>query len=86
MNLCFIIGKIISNINFDFCINSENISITYFNIIINKDTVIKVIGYNEIADYCYSNLKLGEQIFIKGKLRNDCILIEEIIKINNKIN
>ena len=55
MNICFIIGKIISNINFNFCINSENISITYFNII-NKDTVIKVIGYNEIADYCYSNL------------------------------
>ena len=81
MNLCFIIGKIINNINFDFCINGENISIAYFNILINKDNVIKLIGYNEIADYCYSNLKVGEQIFIKGKIRNDYILIEEIVKI-----
>ena len=37
MNLCFVIGKIVSEIEFKFIINSKNISIAYFKIeLINK--------------------------------------------------
>ena len=30
----------------------------------------KIKGYNEIADYCYRNLKIGDNIYIQGRLNN----------------
>ena len=54
MNLCFLIGKIISEINFKFVLNSKNISIAYFKIELNNKSIVEVKAYNELADYCYS--------------------------------
>ena len=71
MNLCFLMGKIISNIEFKFIINSINISVAIFEIELNNRSIIKVKGYNEIADYCYQKLVKGEVVIICGSLNNN---------------
>ena len=77
MNLCFFSGKIISEIEFEFIINSKNISIAYFDLQLSNGSIIKVKGYDEMADYCYRKLIKGEFIFIEGFINNK---YENIIK------
>ena len=71
MNICFLIGKIVSEIEFDFIINNksnlgEKISIVRFKICLLDNTEINIMGYNKIADWCYKELKVGNIILIKG--------------------
>ena len=68
MNLCFIIGKIISEIKYDFIIGSKNISIVRFNLKILEGSIINVIGYDNIADFCYRKLNIGDNIFLEAIL------------------
>ena len=63
MNEVFLTGKIISNVEFKFIINSKNISIAMFNIETDDKQVIKIKSYNELADYCFSKLKNTDRIF-----------------------
>ena len=80
MNLCFIIGKIVSEIEFKFIINSKNISIAYFKIELLNKSIVQVKAYNELADYCYSKLKKNDIIAIQGYLSTDMeIIIKELI-------
>ena len=48
MNLCFLYGKIVSNIDFKFMINSKNISKAVFYLKLKNDSIIKIKTYNEI--------------------------------------
>lgn len=79
MNICFFIGKIVSEIKFDFIIDNHNISIVRFKIKIEDGTIIKVKGYNKIADRCYRKLEKGNFIFVLGKVNSKLeIIIKEI--------
>lgn len=84
MNLCFFMGKIMSDINFKFIINKrKNISIATFEVKLNNKSKIKVIGYNEIADICYCKMKIYDDIYIYGLLNsNGEIEIKEIYFLN----
>ena len=68
MNICFIIGKIISEIKYDFIIGSKNISIVRFKLKILEGSIINVIGYDNIADFCYRKLNIGDNIFLEAIL------------------
>ena len=58
MNICFFIGKIISDIDFKFIVNNRKYnSIVIFQIELNNKSIITLKGYNEIADFCYRNLE-----------------------------
>ena len=81
MNECFVIVKIISNIQFNFIINSENISIVEFDIELKNKSKIKIKGYNEVADKCYKQLRKGNTIFINGKIQQNSIEIKKIEKV-----
>ena len=81
MNICFFIGKIISETKFDFIINSDNISILRFELEIEGKIKIQIKAYNEIADKCYKILKKGDTVFIYGKINKNTIEINEIQKI-----
>ncbi len=60
MNQVYLIGKIITDIEFKFIINSKNISIAMFKIKTIKDNQeIHIKCFNEIADYFYSKYKKG---------------------------
>ena len=78
MNEVFLAGKIISNVEFKFIINSENISIAMFNIETEDKQVIKIKAYNELADYCYSKLEKSKRVFIYGKISKNNIIVKEI--------
>ena len=78
MNEVFLTGKIISNVEFKFIINSKNISIAMFNIETNDRQVIKIKAYNELADYCYSKLEKSKRLFIYGKISKDKVIVKEI--------
>lgn len=83
MNICFFIGKIISDIKFDFIINSKNnISISLFILELNDNNKIKIEGYNNIADFCYKKLKKEDRILLEGHINNKMhIVINKINKL-----
>ena len=79
MNLCFLKGKIISEIEFNFMINTKNISIATFEIELVNKSKIKVKAYNELADFCYQKLKQKDIIFIQGYLDSNMhIIVKEV--------
>ena len=69
MNEVFIIGEIISKIDFKFIVNNKK----YFSKVkfrmktLDKQQII-VIGYNDIADFALKNLKEKDSILINGKI------------------
>ena len=71
MNLVFVQGKIISDIKFKFIINSKNISIAIFEIELLNESRVKVKACNELADYCYSRLDKGDNVFIEGRVKSN---------------
>ena len=79
MNLCFLMGKIISNIEFNFMLESHHISIATFEVLLNNKSVIHVKAYDEIADKCYKELVKSDEVAIQGYLnRNMELIVEEI--------
>ena len=79
MNLCFTIGKVVSDIRFEFIINNKNISVAIFEIELSNKSIIKIKGYNEIADICYQNLSKADFVMICGSLNGEKeILISEL--------
>ena len=84
MNLCILLGKIISDIEFKFVINSKNKSIVEFKIETLDNNIIKVYGYNEIADKGYLILKRNMWLIIYGEVRgNDKVEIKNMETIEN---
>ena len=55
MNEVFLIGKIISDIEFKFIINSKNKAIACFEIETNDKQIVRIQAYNQLADFVYSN-------------------------------
>ena len=80
MNICFLTGKIVSDIKFDFMIYSRHTSIVQFYIKDKRKNIIKIVGYDKIADYCYKNLKKHNIVFIEGIMEK--VKDEMVIKIN----
>ena len=87
MNICFISGKIISDLVFDFFYNSKKmISKVEFFLQTDKgekcsrkrnSTKVKVVAYNEIADFLYSQFEKNDEIKIQGFLEKDRVVIEK---------
>ena len=64
MNEIFLIGKIISDIEFKFIINSKNKAIACFEIETNDKQIVRVQAYNQLADFVYSKLNKLTLIFL----------------------
>ena len=84
MNEVFLIGKVIGKITFKFIINSKNKSVASFNIEMPKNKIqdkqiIKLKAYNELADFAYSRLKENDNIFVNGKIEENCVKAQSII-------
>lgn len=79
MNEVFIIGKVVTEVKFDFILSSKNISVNSFRLITVYDKQeINVITYDEMSDYTYANIKLGNIVMQKGYLENDKVILEYI--------
>ena len=55
------------NLNFK---DSLHISVTKFDLKINKDTRIFIKAYDELAEYCIQNLSRGDFIFVSGRIND----------------
>ena len=79
MNLCFLYGKVISDIEFNFIINNKNKSIAIFKIKLSNESILTVKAYNELADYCYSRIKKEDIIYIQGYVRSKDVILEFLV-------
>ena len=66
MNKVYLIGKVISKIEFKFIINSKNKSVAMFEIETIDKQKIKIEANNELADFAYSKLDKGSVVAIEG--------------------
>ena len=73
MNELFLIGKIISNIEFKFIINSKNKAIACFEIKTADKQIVRVQAYNQLADFAYSKLNTNDKVFINGYIENNVV-------------
>ena len=81
MNQVFILGKIISDIEFKFIIKNKNKAIAIFKVKLLDDTIVTVESYNEKADYCYSKLNKNDVIYIQGYINSKMqIIVKDIEK------
>lgn len=82
MNICFFMGKIVSDIDFQFIIHDRrNISIAIFEVELKNKSKITVVGYNELADICYSHLNKDDKIILQGYLKNERRVVLENIRL-----
>lgn len=81
MNLVFVYGKIISEIEFKFIIESKNYSIAMFFLELQNGSVIKICAYNEKADYCYSKFATNDFVVVEGRLNTNMEINLENISI-----
>lgn len=81
MNEIFIIGKVVSKIEYKFIINSKKF-FAKVNFEVELDSQkFKIEGYNNIADFCYRRLKKDDKVFINGRIENAMIIYIKNIKI-----
>ena len=73
MNEVFLIGKIISDIEFKFIINSKNKAIAYFEIETVDKQIVRVQAYNQFADFAYSKLNENDKVFINGYIETNVV-------------
>lgn len=78
MNEVFLMGKIITEIKFDFLLNNKKKSIARFYIETFDKKKIKIIGYDGVADYCYRKLYKELGVFIYGTLNTDAVKVRLI--------
>ncbi len=80
MNLCFLIGKIISQMQYKFIINSKDTAIAIFKLQLQNKSIVTIKAYNEMADFYYSHFELNDVICVKGRINTKGKII---VRINN---
>ena len=78
MNICFLLGKVVDDVEFKFIYNSKNVSISMFKLMLSNKSIVECEAYDEIADYIYRNIKRDDLIFIEGSIKDKSIQIYEI--------
>ena len=73
MNEVFLIGKIISDIEVKFIINSKNKAIACFEIKTADKQIVRVQAYNKLADFAYSKLNSNDKVFINGYIETNVV-------------
>ena len=79
MNKVFLIGKILTEIKFDFMISSQKKSIARFYLETLDGEKIKIVGSDGRADFCYSRLSKGDSIFLYGFLDKYKVKIKNVV-------
>ena len=76
MNEVFLIGKIISDIDFKFIINSKNKAIACFEIETADKQMVRIQVYNQLADFAYSKLNTNDKVFINGYIEDNVVKVK----------
>lgn len=80
MNICFLYGKIVSKIEFDFLYNSKiHTSVVTMEVLPNGEKqIVLVKAYDENADKIYKEFDIGSYITLMGKVEKNNIKILEV--------
>ena len=79
MNEVFLIGKVLTDVEFKFMINSKRIAKARFKIkVIIDNEIINIVAYDEIADYVYKNINTQNMVMINGCIENNNVIIKKI--------
>lgn len=70
MNEVFIIAKVIEKVQFQFVYDSKKTAIAQVEVKLWNKSRITLIGYDEMADYMYRNLKENDIPFVNGKINS----------------
>ena len=73
MNEVFLIGKVVTEIHFNFLIELKYISVASFYIETINKQIISIKAYDELADFTYRELATGNLVFVYGKLEHDYV-------------
>lgn len=84
MNEVYIIGKIITDIEYKFIINKKQYAIAKFQIKIKNNSIILVKSYNNLADKVLRRFHKNYTILIYGKINSKIEVIAKEISILNK--
>ena len=76
MNDVFLTGKVISNVEFKFIINSKNKAIACFEIETNDKQIVRVQAYNKLADFAYSQLNKNNKVLINGYIEANVVKVK----------
>lgn len=79
MNEVFLIGKVITKVDFKFIINSKRLSKAKFKIkaLVDKE-IINIVAYDELADYIFRNIKFQDIVMINGYIESNNIIVKDI--------
>ncbi len=78
MNLCFLLGKVVSNIEYQFIYDNKEISIVLFDLLLENKSIIFCKAYNEKADWIYQRIEQNNMICIQGRVHSQWVEIEEV--------
>ena len=85
INLCFLSGKVINEIDLKFVYNTKkksldkkHISIAEIELKLQDGQIVQLHAYNEMADYVFRNIHKGEHITIQCEIKNGYIEIKQI--------
>ncbi len=90
MNIIFILGKVVSNVEYNFIYDKykiDNCNEKYKHIVIAKvkieilnKSVVNIYGYDDIADDMYRNLKSNSNVMVMGQIDSNMeINVENVI-------
>ena len=80
MNVCNILGEIVEEIRFDFMYKGNCISIARSKMLCGS-SVVDIYGYDNVADYMYKRLCVGDIVFVYGRVSKLGILCKYILKV-----
>lgn len=81
MNLCFVIGKVLKDVEFKFLYKDKRISIAYTDLELKNNSKITIKSYGKNADLLYRKIKINDIIFVNGKIINTDVLEIEALEI-----
>lgn len=82
MNLIYIIGRVVSDIDYKFTYKSNRNAVSTFICKLDNGSLVKIKAFDNNADYCYANLEQENFVIIEGKLDSENnIIIKNIIKL-----
>lgn len=71
MNICFIKGKVIEEVDFKFYYCSKHISKAIVKIELENKSIITIKGYDEMADWMYHYIETQNVLIVQGRVDNN---------------
>lgn len=83
MNEVFLIGRVIKEIEYRFMLDKGKNSKAVVYLELLDKTEVKIIAYNENADYALQNIKKNDIVFVYGALEHTSVIVKKMLLFRN---